>query len=198
MANGSTLVAGATRPCAGEVENGDGFVVTHRDGVARLAVIDGLGHGPLAAEATAAARQVLEAAPEAEPLEALERCSDALKRTRGAAVSIALIDRSRSLLSFAGIGNVGARILLPDRERRLAAHRGIVGTAHRTVRTTEVALPDDWLFVMHSDGISGRFELAALAREYRGSTPQALASRLLEGWGRERDDATAMVAQPAR
>jgi serine/threonine protein phosphatase PrpC len=190
------LIAGATRPCTGESVNGDGYLVTWRDGRCRLAVVDGLGHGHAASEAEQAARRALEAAPEADAAASRELCSRALSRTRGAAITIVSVDWQQRHMTFAGIGNVEGRLLLPERERRLAPQRGIVGTSQRSLRLTQIELPDSWLLVLHSDGVSGRFELTDLRAEL-GSDPEALAQRLVDGWGRERDDATALVACPA-
>ena len=57
------IFATATRPIAGETVNGDTWHVTWADGGCRLAVVDGLGHGPAAAEAAAVAVRALAAHP---------------------------------------------------------------------------------------------------------------------------------------
>src|SRR4051794_33137377 len=110
MAAEPLAIAIASRPVPGESANGDGYLVSWHDGCCRLIVIDGLGHGGPAAEATEAARAVLSARPELEPVAALEACHRALAGTRGAAMAAAWLDIERGRLSYAGIGNVEARV----------------------------------------------------------------------------------------
>lgn len=75
------------------------------------------------------------------------------------------------------------------------AYRGIVGAAIPTLRTFELALGPDWLLIVHTDGISTRFDSDALEAARRGD-PQALADAVLAGWARATDDATVVVARP--
>jgi serine phosphatase RsbU (regulator of sigma subunit) len=183
----------AARPYPGERVSGDLWDVRRGEQTCRIAVIDGLGHGPEAAAAAQAAREALAAHPDAPAIEALGLCHRALAGTRGAAISIAVIDPQAAQLTYAGVGNVEGRVWQGGEERRLTIHRGIVGKAMPTVRPFTVALAEDWLLLMHTDGVSGRFALPRVA-PLDGGVPAALAERLLREWGRERDDATIVVA----
>jgi hypothetical protein len=53
------------------------------------------------------------------------------------------------------------------------------------------------LIVIHSDGGSGRHELAPLVTA-AGHDLQALADSILAQWGHITDDATAVIASPLR
>ncbi len=181
------------RPYPGERVSGDLCDVQRGEQTCRIAVIDGLGHGPEAATAAQAAREALAAHPDAPAIEALGLCHGALAGTRGAAISIAVIDPVAAQLTYAGVGNVEGRVWQGGREQRLTIYRGIVGRAMPTVRPFTVALAEDWLLLMHTDGVSGRFALPRVA-PLDGGLPEALAERLLREWGRERDDATIVVA----
>lgn len=183
------------RPYPGEPVSGDCWLADERHGVYRVTVIDGLGHGPDAALAARTARDALVARPELGPAMALEASHDALRGLRGAAISIARIDLQGGLLAYTGIGNVEARLLQDGREQRLVPVRGIVGHVFRLVRVTEVALAPTWLLVMHTDGVTGRFELRDLV-EPDAPDPATLARTLLERWGRDTDDACVVVARP--
>jgi serine phosphatase RsbU (regulator of sigma subunit) len=192
----SVALAAATRPRRGETANGDAWAAHWHAGVCRVAVIDGLGHGPAAEQAASVALSVLGAAPDLGPAEALAACHAALAATRGAAMSIARIDPARSRLTYAGVGNVEAQLWLGGRLQRPIVHRGIVGAALPRVRALDFGLPDDWCLLMHTDGVSARFALDALAPFTRRDL-QALADAVLCGWGRPTDDATVVVAGPA-
>lgn len=187
----------ATRPHPRESENGDGWTMHERGDVWRLAVIDGLGHGPLAAKAATAAKTVLDGAPDLDPVESIRRCHPVLTGTRGAAVSVASLNVRRGRLIYAGVGNVEARLRIGDDDRSLVSFRGIVGGAVPTVRPFELELPPaNWIFIMHSDGVSARFNLERAIAEIDHLNPQSLADALLAAQARLTDDATVLVAMP--
>jgi serine phosphatase RsbU (regulator of sigma subunit) len=187
----------ASRPYPGEHVSGDTWAVQRAGYTCRIAVIDGLGHGPEAAAAAQAAREALAAHPDAGAVDGLEVCHRALVGTRGAAISIVVIDPQAARLTYAGVGNVEGRVWHGGREERLTIFRGIVGKTVPTVRPFTVALGEGWLVLLHTDGVSGRFALPQ-AGPPGDEPPEALAERLLQDWGRERDDATLVIARAAR
>ena len=194
VAEQTVTIAAASRPHPDEVVNGDAWAV-HQDGTTwRIAVIDGLGHGPLAADAAREAVRALDAHPAASPTSALQACHSALVGTRGAAISIAVLDLAAARLTYAGIGNVEAHLWQEGRSQRPIAYRGIVGSAMRTVRSFEFPLTDAWLLVVHSDGLSTRLEVPTI--EAASADLQAAADALLARWSRPTDDATVVVAVP--
>jgi serine phosphatase RsbU (regulator of sigma subunit) len=193
------LIGVAERPHPAETVNGDAYAVhwtgTGAGQVCRLAVIDGLGHGPEAAAASACAIRVLDAAPGLDPVEAIQRCHAAMQGTRGAAMSIAQLDPARGTLVYAGVGNVEAHLWQGGRHERLIAYRGIVGSAIRTIRPFTLPLGEGWLLLMHSDGISARADVEALGLP-RPFAPAEVAQAVLAGYARAHDDALALVALP--
>src|SRR5947199_391590 len=83
---------------------GDLWAVDWHADTCRIAVVDGLGHGPAAAAAALAAREVLAAHPDLAPEPALRLLHQALRGTRGAAISIAQIETAANQLIYAGVG----------------------------------------------------------------------------------------------
>jgi hypothetical protein len=63
----------------------------------------------------------------------------------------------------------------------------------RTVRSFTVQLAESWTLLMHTDGISPRADIRAV-----GLTPpwhpETLARAILDAYGRQHDDALAVVA----
>jgi len=51
MTEDALVVAGVSRPYPGETVNGDAWAVHRHGGAGRIALVDGLGHGPEAAVA---------------------------------------------------------------------------------------------------------------------------------------------------
>ena len=197
MAARTLTIAGAARPYPGEAVSGDAWHVDCNGDGWRIALIDGLGHGPEAAAAANAAIVALTTHPDLTPNDALAICHRALAGTRGGVIGVAQIDRSLTRLLYVGVGNIEARLWQPDREQRPISYRGIVGHAMPRARAFAFDLGDEWLFALHSDGLSTRSNLsdlvAAGARE-----PRALADAAMERWSRQTDDATIVVAAPGR
>jgi serine phosphatase RsbU (regulator of sigma subunit) len=190
------VVAGASRPYPGEPRNGDAWQVDWHASQCRIAVVDGLGHGPEAALASSEALRALAARPQLSPEEGLRVCHAALRATRGAAISIAAIDTEASRLTFAGVGNAEACLLLDGTWQRLIAYRGIVGATLPRLRTFTFQLTPGWSLAMFTDGVRSRFQFDALPLA-ADQEPQTFASESLENWARESDDATIVIARPA-
>lgn len=181
--------AGASRAYPGETQNGDRWIVQRRDDALRVAVIDGLGHGPAAADAANAAIASLEEAPHLDPSGAVAACGHYLRGTRGAAASVLLLERGRA--TFAGIGNVEARIVTSGRDQRLSPDRGVLGGTIRAPRAIEVALQAPWTAIVHSDGVMSRAEMSLPTAP--GADLEELARAIVSKYGRPTDDATIVI-----
>jgi serine phosphatase RsbU (regulator of sigma subunit) len=188
------IVGAASRIYPGESVNGDAWFVDWHADVCRITVVDGLGHGPQAAEAAQAARRALESEPGLAPAEALRACHAALGGTRGAAIAIVTIDPRAHRLRFSGVGNVDGYLIQQVDVQRLVSYRGIVGAVLPDPRTFEFKLGDAWLVVLHTDGLRRLGTEVLLALH---AAPQQCAEHLLATAARETDDATVVVVGPA-
>ncbi|MEU1870732.1 SpoIIE family protein phosphatase [Streptomyces sp. NPDC019793] len=139
--------------------SGDSFAWVRSGPLLTLMLADGLGHGEAAAQASTAAVHALRATADRPPAEILSHLHAALHDTRGAAVGVAQLDEDRARLSFAGIGDTGARLRTGGTWHALTSHPGIVG-AHFPARVPlhEQAWQADSLLVLHSDGLPSRWE----------------------------------------
>jgi hypothetical protein len=190
-------------PIAGERECGDAWAACDDDGALAVLLADGLGHGEAAAVAAEAATRTFVASAtrgEADPRRLLETVHGALRPTRGAAVSVATIDRREGAVRFAGIGNVAGVIVPvgePTATRSLVALSGIVGHQMRTLQEFVYPLPASALLILASDGVRPmwRFEnYPGLARRH----PSIVAATLWRDYGRGRDDASVVVTRLLR
>jgi hypothetical protein len=195
VATPTVAVAAATRPYPGEVANGDAWLATWTAAGCRIALIDGLGHGPEAAVAARTAIGALALAPDLAPAAALHRCHAVLPGTRGAVISIAQIASDGTQLVYAGIGNIEAQLWQAGQAHRPIAYRGIVGAVIPTIRSFTIPLEPDWVLLLHTDGIRARFAIAALAG-FPERNLGRLADTVLADWARPTDDATVVVAGP--
>lgn len=188
------LIGAATRPYPGESINGDAWTAAWYEGICRIAVFDGVGHGPQAGAASQLALAALAARPELEPLEALHLCHQALRGSRGAVAAVATINPAAGALLYAGVGNIEARLIQGGLEQRPISYRGMLGVTMPAVRLQSLELAGDWTLILHTDGISSRFEAAGLLRASQGNV-QTVAESVLAAWARAADDATIVVAQ---
>jgi anti-sigma regulatory factor (Ser/Thr protein kinase) len=174
----------------GEVECGDAWQLVHGpDGIA-VAVVDGLGHGAFAAEAARACLGVFAAAPFSAPQETLTRANSAMSKTRGGAGAVAVI--RGDALSYAGVGNIGGTLVAPGHSQGLVSHNGTLGVNSRRVQQFEYRCEPGSLLVMHSDGVSARWNLKNRA-DLLARHPAIIAASIWREHGRERDDATVVV-----
>lgn len=183
--------AAASRPIPGETANGDQWLVNVQPDGLRVAIIDGLGHGSEAEAAALAAIDALRSAPDLGPVDALLRCDQALRGTRGAAASVLTIDGPRGVLLFAGIGNVEGRLLSGDHERHFSPNRGVLGRGARRPHLLELALAGAWTVLLHSDGIHARHLAEVLPRP----SVDDLAREIIASHARDTDDATVVIVR---
>jgi anti-sigma regulatory factor (Ser/Thr protein kinase) len=181
-------------PKTGEEVCGDCWALTQQDGRSLLMVADGLGHGPLAAEASRAAARVLHDNPLLGPAAILRAAHDALTRTRGAAVAVAEADLKAGLIRFAGVGNISGCVIAGELCQSMASHNGTIGHEARKFQEFVYPLPPGALVVMHSDGLSSRWNLASYPGLVCGD-PALMAGVLYRDFQRGRDDVTVLVAR---
>jgi negative regulator of sigma-B (phosphoserine phosphatase) len=154
----------AGQALAGEPVSGDGWMILEVDGQVLVAVVDGLGHGPAAAEAAQRAITIIRQHPAA-PLETLfALCDEALAGTRGGAMTLARIDIADGTLSWLGIGNVGAYLVRMGPTQAEVAHAamlrgGIIGyqLPAPLVARDSTMQPGDLLLIA-TDGLVSGFE----------------------------------------
>ncbi|WUI03766.1 SpoIIE family protein phosphatase [Spirillospora sp. NBC_00431] len=153
-------IAGLTVPIDGEEECGDAYTARLVDGAVYAVLCDGLGHGPLAARAAwAAVRAAHEVPAPSRPADVLRRVHQGLAPTRGGAVAVAVVEPAAGRVRFAGIGNVAAWIVGPERRQGMVSVPGIAGAHAERVREQDYDLPRGAVVVLHSDGLTGRWRL---------------------------------------
>lgn len=193
--------ARGTRPCGvisvaleGEIDCGDAWSVEHSDAGTAIMVVDGLGHGTFASEAAQAGIGAFQAAPFSTPQEIITRAHGAMSKSRGGAAACALIKDQR--VSYCGIGNISASLVSPGKSQGLVSHNGTMGLGvPRRVQQFEYACQPGALLVMHSDGVSARWDLKNRV-DLLQCHPAVIAGVIYRDHARGRDDATIIVVKP--
>ncbi len=185
-----------TRCRPGEVINGDQAVVEVRRDETLVAGIDGVGHGEAAARAAKRAAAVIRRSSGKDLIELATRCHEALRGTRGAALSLASVSTAGAQLTWLGIGNVEGRLISGNSppaqvKGSLALAPGIAG--HELPQMTPETLdlePGD-LLVLATDGVRVRF---ADALAVSGST-ESISERVLRNDWEHADDALVIAVR---
>ncbi|MFA1538874.1 ATP-binding protein [Actinomadura monticuli] len=187
---------GLTRAIDGETECGDAYVARVEDGVVYAMLCDGLGHGPLAARAS---REAVEAVERmvlpARPVEILRHVHRRLSSTRGGAVAVAAVDPAARKVRFAGLGNVAAWIVGSGRRQGMISVPGIAGAQARTFREHVYDLPAGAAVVLHSDGLTDRWD-PGLQPDPSGHDPLLVAAALMRDAGVRHDDRCVVAVAP--
>jgi len=180
----------------GERRSGDVAVFAPSSAGALVAVIDGLGHGHAAADAAETAAEVLQRHADEPPQPLLERCHSALRKTRGAVMTLAWFDIEAGTMAWTGVGNVEARLVrgpggADARYDSPVVLGGVVGYNLPRVRVGVVELHPGDALAMATDGVAADYS----ASLEPGVGAQALADRVIARHGKGTDDALAVVVR---
>jgi len=174
----------------GEIECGDAWCLREDSQGLALFVVDGLGHGTFAAEAARVAVDAFHMNPFLPPQETMVRSNALMSKTRGGAAACARIVGDK--VSYAGVGNISGTLISVGRSQGLVSQNGTLGLHQRRTQQFEYQRERGALLIMHSDGVSARWDLKnrpdLLVRH-----PAIIAGAIYRDHGRRSDDATVVV-----
>jgi anti-sigma regulatory factor (Ser/Thr protein kinase) len=192
--SGAMTVGSSGRPLASEDVSGDAWAMRHDGEISVFIVADGLGHGIQAAEASSEAISAFKTSNETNPTFMVQRVHRALRGTRGAAVAVASLDRGKRAVRYAGIGNIAGSVVGPEKTQFMISHNGTAGHEAAHFQEFLYPFPEGSLLIMHSDGLSTSWNLAAYPG-LRMRHPSVIAGTLYRDASRQRDDALVIVAR---
>lgn len=181
----------------GELVCGDAWACAATSSGVTLLLADGSGHGLEAEKAAHLAVSVFQQNSSDSCEELLGRLHRALMPTRGAAVAVARIDAAASVIRYGGVGNISGTLITAGRLSHMVSHNGTAGHVAPRMREFTYPFAGAPLVVLHSDGISSRWDLAGypgLAAQH----PSLIAGVLLRDFRRARDDASVVAARLLR
>lgn len=187
-------ISGICLPKMGEEVSGDSWATIQQAHRTLLMVVDGLGHGFQAAQASWEAVRIFREQENLSPKAIIEAAHTALRNTRGAALAVAEIDFERQSLCFAGVGNISGSVFTAQGNYSLVSYNGTVGYEMRKLQEFTYQWPKDGILIMHSDGLASHWRLD----NYRGLAAKhssLIASVLYRDFHRGRDDVTVLVAK---
>lgn len=190
---GQRLYGAVNIPMKGESASGDAFLIVPNKSKSLYMVVDGLGHGGYAAEAAEEAVSTVRAYAEEPLAEIIERTHNALKKTRGAAMTVALVDHDRQILTCAGVGNISSAILGGTAARNMVTQNGTIGVVLPRIHEYSYPIDDRSMLLMCSDGINSKCSVNGYPG-LQSRHPQLIAGVLYRDFSRHRDDATVLLA----
>jgi anti-sigma regulatory factor (Ser/Thr protein kinase) len=186
----------AVAPYPGEQVCGDNWSWSDAEYSRTIMLVDGSGHGVEAARAAEAAVRAFAKNAQTGCMDLVEIIHRALIATRGAAVAVARIDSAAHAIRFVGLGNIAAVLVSDGKARHMVSLNGIAGHVAPRIREFTYEFSGEPLVIMHSDGLTSRWDLAhypGLAAQH----PSLIAGVLLRDHRRARDDAAVVVTRGA-
>jgi anti-sigma regulatory factor (Ser/Thr protein kinase) len=187
-------IAGVAIPYPGERVCGDEWSCHCTSERAVAVLVDGLGHGWGAMEASREAISSFREHVESSPGNVLEYIHDALRKTRGAVAAIIELRPQRRTLVFAGVGNISCSLLSQGASRSFVSHNGTLGLHIARIQEFQSDWPPDAVLVLHSDGLQAKWDLPS----YPGLIARhaaVIGGVLLRDFRRQRDDASVVVVK---
>jgi anti-sigma regulatory factor (Ser/Thr protein kinase) len=181
-------------PKLNEKVSGDGWSYIVDDSRKLFLVVDGLGHGILAAEASRRAIQSFNQNAHQSPAAILNEIHNALRSTRGAAGAVVELDTKSSVVTYAGIGNISSALINYSESRRMVSHNGTLGHDVYKIVEFRYDIPPNSALVMHSDGLGSQWDI----RKYPGlfsHHPSLITAVLYRDFNKERDDITVLFSK---
>ena len=190
-----TLIGTALAPYPGEQVCGDHWCLAEAAPGRTVLLADGSGRGIEAARAAELAAQTFLAHAQAACADIVERIHRALMPTRGAAVAVARIDEAARTVRYVGVGNISGVLVTAAGTRHMVSHHGTAGHLAPRIREFTYDFTGDPLLILHSDGLTSRWDLGAYPG-LAGQHPSIIAGVLLRDQRRGRDDASVVAVRP--
>lgn len=178
---------------AGNECNGDGYIARQFGHRFLIAVVDGLGHGKEAAEASFIAVNALNniVSPE-DPVALVKQCHQALKGSRGVVLSMAVFDAGAGSMTWLGIGNVEGVLMRGNGTKEtLFLFQGILGYNLPSVRPWTIPVSEGDTVVLATDGVRRGFSEDINPFD----PPVRIARMIMEKHIRKTDDALVLAAR---
>lgn len=192
MGQGMDRVGSAQAPKKGETVCGDAWTMIERSGAYWIMMVDGLGHGELAAAASQQAARVFESSRMDTAARVIEEIHAGMRSTRGAAVAVAEI--RGDVIRYCGLGNIASTILSAGKSSQMVSQPGTAGAEARKISEFTYSWNAASTLVMHSDGLQTQWNLERYPGILRRS-PSVIAGALYRDFSRGRDDVSVLVVR---
>ncbi len=182
---------GMSVPKKGELLSGDKWNIQLQEKEAYCLIVDGLGHGLDASEASALAVKRFKENLDMPPSAMVKLLHKSLRGSRGAVGAVAKIDIKAKKLLFCGLGNIEGIIHDGEITKHLVSLNGTLGYEARKFNEYELPWSANTKLVMHTDGFTSK--TCRNVPELSSLTAGCLAGALYKNNARDTDDATIVI-----
>lgn len=176
-------------PLKGESVCGDSWCAIE-GATLEVFMVDGLGHGHQASVAADEAVNAFRKNHDQNVDVIIQSVHQRLKATRGGAVFV--LRARENEIEFSGVGNIRALIQSAGSSKTLISQNGTAGLQIRSAKAMTQAWDGTGFLILHSDGLTSRWDLSAYPRLFTHH-PALIAAVLLRDHCRGTDDATVLV-----
>ncbi|MEX0904676.1 MAG: SpoIIE family protein phosphatase [Balneolaceae bacterium] len=186
----------ARYPKGGEEISGDLFFIKNSGKKVLIAVMDGLGHGEQAYEASKQAVQSLNSFTNESLISLVKKCHEDLKSTRGVVMSLAVLDSEENTLTWLGVGNVEG-ILLRGKDNKfkkadtILSCRGILGYKLPLLKASMISITPGDMFFFSTDGVRFGYEEEVNLRW----SPESIIKKIVNTYIDSSDDSLILAAR---
>lgn len=189
-------VGGVSIPKKNELLSGDKwFVHSNDDGFACI-LVDGLGHGFEACEASKLAIKRFKENQNLPPRECLKVVHSSLRGSRGAVGAIAKVSFKTGNLDYCGLGNIAGIVFAANERKHLTSMNGTLGYEGRKFLEFSIPWTNSSILLMHSDGIGSQATTDLGTVSERSAS--LIAAWTYQNYGKKIDDATVLVVKGAQ
>lgn len=164
----------------GEGYCGDRFLAIPRSRDTLYVLIDGIGHGQEASLAADSAVYCITAMPDDSLLDICAASEDALRDTRGVAISLVTSAHDTQCLEYISIGNIETYIIGHDDFIQLNKLPGIFGATRRQFKTNSQQIPPDATLLMCTDGVGVISQY--ILKQFNKMSPRHIVNLLSQRW----------------
>ncbi|QLG29877.1 ATP-binding protein (plasmid) [Halorarum halophilum] len=189
-------VGAATRAMPGHELNGDAFLIEHETTQTLVGVIDGLGHGQLAHQASRTAKQYVRAHSTQSLADLFAGVEQACHKSRGVVMLLARFDWDTDQVTLGSVGNISIRVCNSSTTPYLVPKRGVLGGNAPMPTIQEWNWDPASVIVVHSDGLRSDWQCEEFEFGDDCSVTDT-AAELLQSLSTQDDDATVLVVSRA-
>jgi hypothetical protein len=160
-----------------------------------LLIIDGLGHGKPAAEASQKAYEYIQEHLQDTLEDMLKGCDDYISDTRGAAIAIAKINHLTQKIHYVAVGNTEGILYSRNDYIRLTSQWGIVGAGISNLIHETYPIDVGDYIILFTDGLDKIFDVRYYEASWRRLDVKTLADDIALRWSTRNDDVGVLVYQ---
>jgi len=183
----------AKKPFNNDIYCGDTGTVKKFDDKLFIGIIDVLGHGKKAHKAALICDDFLERNYRHDLVETMKGLHEHIRGIRGAVGALCLLELKTGVLRFVGVGDTNV-ITFGRNNTRFVSRSGVIGDLMPPLREDKIKIFEGDLLVLYTDGVKTYFDLEEHPEMLKDGA-KAIATFVIERFGRETDDALCIVVK---